>query len=72
MLLTTKGTGKEGHASSPTMTEKSPAGEKSPWIESLIDAIFGPSSPKEEEVEAKRVKAGKYSGFEKGARKAKR
>lgn len=30
MLLTTKGTCKEGHASSPTMTEKSPAREKKP------------------------------------------
>jgi hypothetical protein len=46
--------------------------KKSPRVESLIDAIFGPSSPKEEEVEAKSVEASKYSGFEKGARKAKR
>jgi hypothetical protein len=58
LLLTAKGTGK-GHASTPTMIERSPVREKSPWIEYLANVIFGPSSLLGGEGEAKSAEAGK-------------
>lgn len=65
LLLTAKGTSKEGHASAPTMIERSPVREKSPWIEYLADLIFGPSSLLGGEGEAKSAKAGKLRDLKK-------
>jgi hypothetical protein len=48
------------------MTEGSLVGEKSPRIESLVDAIFGASSLEEEEGERKGTKCGKSLGSEMG------
>jgi hypothetical protein len=69
LLLTAKGTSEEGHASTPMMIERSIVKEKSPHIESFAYAIFGPSSPKDGEDEAKSADAGKSSGYEKGLKK---
>jgi hypothetical protein len=65
--LIAKGVGEEGKegASMPTMEEDSTMMKKSPQIESLIDAIFGPSSLKEEKNYEEATEAAKTLESEK-------
>lgn len=68
LLLTAKDTGKKGDALAPIMAKEFPTREKSPGIEYLVDAIFGASSTKEEEDEAKSAEVEQPSGFEEGVK----